>query len=242
MLKGRVIRSYSNVYYVDVGAEVLECRPRGRLRYRDERVLAGDLVELSRAGEGLGAIDAVLPRKNHLERPPVANVDVVVLVFALEEPKLDLTLLDRFLVLISAADLPAVLCLNKIDLAGMSRTERVMDVYRPLLRGVVAASARTGAGLDDLRAVLAGRISVLAGPSGAGKSSLLNALKPSLNLPTGEVSRKVRRGTHTTRHVALIDIGHNGYVADTPGFTHMALENIDPVARAACTGLSPIVP
>jgi len=227
-LEGRVVRAHSNVYFVDVGEEVLECRPRGRLRYQDERVLAGDLVEVTRAGEGLGAIEAVLPRRNRLDRPPVANVDQVVVVFSLREPDLDLLLLDRFLVLIAESDLPAVLCLNKTDLAGAGESEEVLRVYRPLLGQALATSARTGSGLEELRSILAAKMSVLAGPSGAGKSSLLNALRPGLELPTGLVSRKARRGTHTTRHVALIDIGNEGFVADTPGFTHMALDRFEP--------------
>jgi len=143
-LEGRVVRAHSNVYFVDVGEEVLECRPRGRLRYQDERVLAGDLVEVTRAGEGLGAIEAVLPRRNRLDRPPVANVDQVVVVFSLREPDLDLLLLDRFLVLIAESDLPAVLCLNKTDLAGAGESEEVLRVYRPLLGQALATSARTG--------------------------------------------------------------------------------------------------
>lgn len=227
-LEGRVVRSYSNVYYVDIGGQVLECRPRGRLKLRDERVLAGDLVRVSPAGPGLGAVDAILPRRNSLSRPAVANVDQVVLVFAIHEPDLDLLLLDRFLVRLGLEGLPAALCLNKSDLATHDESEAVAEVYRPLVTRVTTLSAHTGVGLEDLRQVLAGQVSVLAGPSGAGKSSLLNALDPSLDLRTGLVSRKVRRGTHTTRHVELIPTGQGGLVADTPGFTHLELENIKP--------------
>lgn len=229
MLEGRVVRSHSNVYYVDTGDEVLECRPRGRLRYRDERVTAGDLVRVSRAGPGLGAIDEVLPRRNALTRPPVANVDQVVVVFSFHEPELDLGLVDRFLVLAAAADLPAVLCFNKVDLATPDEVATVRRVYEPLGYRFVAVSARTGQGLEDVRRLLAGRVSVLAGPSGVGKSSLLNALRPDLGLRTGEVSRKVRRGTHTTRHVALIPTGSGGMVADTPGFSQLELKDVKPV-------------
>ncbi len=228
MVEGRVVRSHSNVCYVDTGEEILECRPRGRLRYRDEKVLTGDLVRVSRAGPGLGAVDEVLPRRNELARPPVANVDQVVVVFSFHEPELDLDLVDRFLVLVSAAGLPAVLCLNKVDLAHRDEVRAVGRVYEPLGYRYVPVSARTGQGLEDLRAVLAGRVSVLAGPSGAGKTSLLNALCPGLHLRTGEVSRKIRRGTHTTRHVALIPTGGGGMVADTPGFTQLELKDVKP--------------
>ncbi len=228
MPEGRVIRSYSNVYYVDTGDEVLECRPRGRLRYLEEKVLAGDMVRVTHAGPGLGAIDEVLPRKNALARPQVSNVDQAVLVFAFREPDLDLGLLDRFLVLTSAAGLDTVLCLNKLDLADPAATVALRRLYEGLGYTFVAVSAKTGEGLGGLKATLAGRISVLAGPSGVGKSSLLNALDPELGLRTGEVSRKIRRGTHTTRHVSLIPAGEGGLVADTPGFTHMDLENMKP--------------
>lgn len=225
---GRVLRSYSNVYYVDTGEEILECRPRGRLKLRDQRVLAGDQVRVSPAGPGLGAIDEILPRKNSLTRPAVANVDRVVLVFALREPDPDLLLLDRFLVRLAQEELPAALCFNKSDLAREGEAGDLRRVYQSLVDQFLTVSAVTGEGLDDLRSTLAGRISVLAGPSGAGKSSLLNALDPSLELRTGQVSRKVRRGTHTTRHVALIPAGRNGLVADTPGFTHLELQDLSP--------------
>lgn len=231
-LEGRVVRSYSNVHYVDTGEEVLECRPRGRLRYRAERVLAGDLVRVSRAGPGLGAIDEVLPRKNGLVRPPVANVDQVVIVFSFREPAPDLALLDRFLVLAAMSDLDTVICLNKADLGAPAEAEALERVYTPAAGRFVVASAKTGRGVEALRALLAGRLSVLAGPSGVGKSSLLNALHPGLNLRTGEVSRKVRRGTHTTRHISLIPTGGGGLVADTPGFTELELAGVKPAELA----------
>ncbi len=224
---GRVVRSHSNVHYIDTGEEILECRPRGRLRYLEQRVLTGDMVRVRQAGKGLGTIEEVLPRRNELSRPPVANVDQVVLVFSFHEPELDLSLVDRFLVLAGAAGLPSVLCVNKTDLAGKDEVDAVRAVYGALMP-LVTASARTGESVEELRSVLAGRLSVLAGPSGAGKSSLLNALDPSLGLRTGEVSRKARRGTHTTRHVALLPTGAGGLVADTPGFTHLELPEMAP--------------
>lgn len=227
-LEGRVVRSYSNVHYVDTGQEVLECRPRGRLKYRAERVLTGDLVRVSRAGPGLGAVDEVLPRKNELVRPPVANVDQVVTVFSFREPPPDLALLDRFLILAAVSDLDTVVCLNKADLSAPAEAEALERVYAPATRRFVVASAKTGRGVEALRALLAGRLSVLAGPSGVGKSSLLNALHPGLNLRTGEVSRKVRRGKHTTRHVSLVPTGGGGLVADTPGFTELELAGVKP--------------
>ncbi|RJQ04191.1 MAG: ribosome small subunit-dependent GTPase A [Bacillota bacterium] len=225
---GRVIRAYSNVYYVDTGDEVLECRPRGRLKLRDTRVLVGDLVRVSQAGPGLGAIDEVLPRRNALARPQVANVDQAVIVLAVHEPELELLLADRFLVLAAAAELEAILCLNKVDLACPGEVGPVVKVYEDAGYLVVATSAKTGEGLAALRSALARKVSVLAGPSGVGKSSLLNALNPDLRLRTGEVSRKVRRGTHTTRHVALVPVGSGGLVADTPGFTQLELDGIPP--------------
>ena len=232
MPSGRVLRSYSNVYYVEVGDEVWECRPRGRLRYRAERVLAGDMVSVSPAGQGFGAIDAILPRRNELSRPPVANVDRAVLVFSFEEPELDLVLVDRFLVLIAQSGLSTVFCVNKLDLAEAGEAERLRRVYEGLVDEFLTTSAVAGEGVATLGSLLSGRVSVMAGPSGVGKSSLLNALDPSLDLRTSNVSRKARRGTHTTRHVALLPTGKGGLVADTPGFTHLELEKLSPVDLA----------
>jgi ribosome biogenesis GTPase len=226
--EGRVVRAYSNIFYVDTGEEVLECRPRGRLRYQAEKVMTGDFVRVSSAGPGLGAIEEILPRRNSLSRPPVANVDQVVVVFSFYAPRIDLHLVDRFLLLAAAAELPVVLCLNKADLASDAEVAEIQTVYNGAGYRTATVSVRSGLGLEGLRELLAERLSVLAGPSGVGKSSLLNALDPSLNLKTGDVSRKVHRGTHTTRNVSLIPSGRGGMVADTPGFTHLELDGVKP--------------
>jgi len=228
MFEGLVVRAFSHICLVDIGGETLECRPRGKLRYRERRAMVGDRVRVTPAGPGLGVIEDILPRRNELARPPVANVDLAVVVFSLREPEVDLLVVDQVLLLVGRAGLGAALCLNKTDLLEPSEADKVRQVYAGLGYPFVAVSARTGEALEDLRALLSGRVSVLAGPSGVGKSSLLNALNAELRLRTGELSRKVRRGTHTTRDVSLVPTGSGGLVADTPGFTQLGLEGVSP--------------
>lgn len=228
-LHGQVVRSHGHVLYVQLGDEVLECRPRGKFRLHGDRVLVGDRVIVRRSGPGEGYIEKVLPRETVLWRPPVANVDQAVVVFTAAQPDLDWRTLDRFLVLAETAGLDIVLVLNKADLLPPGGAEAALAPYERLGYPMRIVSARTGAGVEELRPLLAGRLSVFAGQSGVGKSRLLNALEPTLNLRTGGVSRKVQRGRHTTRHVALLSLpGTDGaQVADTPGFSHVDFSEIE---------------
>lgn len=227
--EGLVLKAYSNFVSVRCRATgyVFQCRLRGRLRHQGP-VLTGDRVVFSPLEEGRGVVAEVLPRATELRRPPIANADLAVVVFSLKAPEVAFSFLDRLLVLIEAAGLDILLCLNKIDLiepAEAAAVEETRQRYAQAGYPFLCCSARTGEGVEGLTARLRDRLSVFAGQSGVGKSRLLNAIKPGLRLKTGELGGKLHRGRHTTRHVELLPVG-SGLVADTPGFGHLWLEGI----------------
>jgi len=223
MEKGILLKRYGGFYYVYSGGEVYECICRGKHRLKWENIYPGDNVELSFCGKGKGVIERVLPRKNLLIRPSVANVSQVVCVVAFRYPDPDLSLLDRLLVITEFYCLNAVICLNKRDLVTEDEAKKILEIYDDLGYKVLVTSAKTGRGLEELKSELKGNISVFAGQSGVGKSSLLNAIIPNLNLKVGEISKKLKRGRHTTKHVELIRLPNGGLVADTPGFSKLNL-------------------
>ena len=212
----------------EMDSKPIQCRARGIFRKNDESPLVGDLVRYERTENGEGAVNSILPRTSELIRPQVANIDLAVLVFSVSEPALNLQLLDKFLVHIEHAGIDAVLCLSKQDLTkeGDSTEEarlsmdEVLRIYQPIGYDVLVTSSRQGEGTSALKDRLKGHLAVFAGQSGVGKSSLLNALVPGLTLETNEISNRLGRGKHTTRHVELINIG-GSYVADTPGFSQL---------------------
>lgn len=223
-LEGIVVKAYGGFYYVLAGGEEWECSLRGRFRHEKQQVLVGDRVELIPRHGRAGVVEKVLPRTTVLVRPPVANVDQAVMVFALREPDPNPGLIDRFLIIASVNRIEPVLCFNKSDLDGDTRLEFIAR-YGQVFR-VMVTSAKTGEGLDELRQALQGRVSVFAGPSGVGKSTMLNALIPGLRLKTGTISDKTKRGKHTTRHVELISLPAGGLVVDTPGFSSLDLPDM----------------
>lgn len=227
-MQGIVLKAYSGHYYVHDGAGQWECSTRGRFRYEKQQVLVGDRVQLQpKPGqEGTGVIMQVLPRRSVLVRPPIANVEQAVVVFSVREPEPNLGLLDRFLLTAEMNQIEPLICFNKIDLLGdehVALAARYQNVCP-----VIPTSVVSGAGLDLLREKLRGKVSLFAGPSGVGKSSVLNAIMPDLKLKTGEISRKLKRGKHTTRHVELIFLPEGGLVADTPGFSSLDLPALPP--------------
>jgi ribosome biogenesis GTPase len=232
---GIIIKAYGGFYFVQTGDRILKCVIRGKIRRRHGQVLVGDRVRVNPAGEGEGVVEDILPRASELVRPPVANVDQAVIVFSINDPRPNTMLLDRFLLQARAAGIEPVICFNKIDLAAAGELD-ILRHYEPTGYPLLRVSAQKGTNIDDLRELLKERISVLAGPSGVGKSSLLNALQPGLELKTGEISRKLKRGRHTTRHVELIPLAAGGLVADTPGFSSMYLP---PVRREELPGYYP---
>ncbi|MFC4100996.1 ribosome small subunit-dependent GTPase A [Paenibacillus xanthanilyticus] len=232
---GRIVKALSGYYYVvpegqemNVSFTPIQCRARGIFKKRGESPLVGDRVRYGNTENGEGTVDAILPRSSELVRPPVANIDLAVLVFSVTEPTLNLQLLDKFLVHIEHAGIPTVLCLSKSDLAeegpDSEEAQEAMDavkrIYEPLGYAVYTTSSRQSGGIESLRERLQGHLAVFAGQSGVGKSSLLNALVPGLQLETSAISNRLGRGKHTTRHVELIQVG-TGFVADTPGFSQL---------------------
>lgn len=203
------------------------CRARGRVR-KAEAILAGDRVRIRPLGGGEGVIEEVLPRRSQLARPAVANVTLLVAVSALARPEPDLLLLDRLLVGAEASGLETLVCFNKADLVASERAQELAAVYRQAGYPVVVTSALTGQGVDELAACLRGHVATLGGASGVGKSALVNALAPGAGQATGEVGEKVGRGRHTTRAARFLAVSGGGLVADTPGFSRLALGELDP--------------
>lgn len=215
---GLILKRYSGFYYVQgtTGA-LFECKLRGKVK--DGVILVGDRVRFTQTGEGQGIIEEVLPRTVELIRPAIANVNQVMLVMSFDQPAPNLKLLDRLLILIEHLDLPTVIVLNKCDLPGNRTIETISEYYQRIGYPVILTSTTMCIGLSQLLAAMSDKITVIAGPSGVGKTSLLNLLVPGRELKTGQVSRKLGRGKHTTRHVELFPLSSGGWVADTPGFT-----------------------
>ncbi len=224
-VEGRIVRAVGGFYDVALpSGELVRCRARGRLKQLGG-LLVGDMVRVDR---GAAVIEERLPRRTELLRPAIANVDLCLAVQALEEPPPLLELLDRILVLAKRAGLEPAVVFTKLDLVAPQQAEELASEYRHAGYPVFLVSARTGLGVSELVAFLQGRICTLAGPSGAGKSTLLNALNPAWQLATGEVSRKLGRGRHTTREVSLLALPQGGWVADTPGFSQLSLDPLEP--------------
>lgn len=226
MQEGILIKGYGGFYYVKVGANLWECSLRGRFRKLKQNILAGDRVLINFLDEKKGVIEEVLPRTSEFNRPSVANVEQVLVTFALKNPDPDFALMDRMLLMTRHQNLPAVIFFNKADLVENSQIDDLRQVYQNVGYQVVKCSTKTGLGLEEVRAVLKDKVSVFTGPSGAGKSSLLNAVQHGLRLKTGEVSSKIGRGKHTTRHVELLALDFGGLVADTPGFSVLEIPAI----------------
>ncbi|ACA60089.1 ribosome small subunit-dependent GTPase A [Candidatus Desulforudis audaxviator] len=236
MPEGLVIKAYGGFCFVWMEGKVEKCTLRGKLRTRG-RVLAGDEVVVRSLSGGRGVVEEVKPRRSEMVRPPVANADQALVVVSFREPSPALNLLDRILVHCEAAGIRIVICVNKLDLAAPgAENEAWIETYRDAGYPTLVTSAVTGEGVAALREALARRITVVAGPSGSGKSSLINAVQPGLNLRTGEISPKLQRGRHVTRHVELLALEGGGWVADAPGFSVLRLEGID---RAELAGLFP---
>lgn len=220
---GRIIRSLSGFYEVQTEEGMVTCRARGSLRRTGETPLTGDLVEIS-VEKGKGMVEKILPRRNQFVRPAVANVDALVVFAANVNPITEPFLIDRVAAIAGDQGVEVILCVNKCDL---DPAVDLVRIYRHAGFQVISASAETGAGVEELRDLIRGKLVAFTGNSGVGKSSILNRLCPELNLPVGEVSEKLGRGRHTTRHVELYHLGENTYVADTPGFSSFDTDQMD---------------
>ena len=223
-MQGKIIRGIAGCYYVDLAESGLyECKARGIFRKEKTKPLVGDDVEMDVLDEEekTGNITDVLVRRNELIRPAVANIDQALVVFAVTDPKPHFNLLDRFLVMMEYKEIPVILCFNKTDIATESELEELAEIYRACGYPVVFTSAREGIHVDMVRQLLKGKTTAIAGPSGVGKSSLINLLQPHVQMETGDISRKIARGKHTTRHSELIAIDKESYIMDTPGFSSL---------------------
>lgn len=223
----RIIKALSGFYYVQTEDGVVECRARGRFRRQDQSPLVGDFVRITRQGDK-GVLEALLPRKNAFIRPAVANIDQLVVLASCAIPVTEPFLIDRVLAIAQLQNVPALVVVNKDDLAP---AQPLAEIYRRAGVPVLVTSAETGEGIEALREALAGKLSCLTGNSGVGKSSLLNRACPQLRLPVGEVSEKLGRGRHTTRHIELYSLGSNTFVADTPGFSAFDTERMELVHK-----------
>ena len=225
--EGRIVRSLSGFYDVRTPGGLITCRARGILRKEGNSPLTGDLVEIS-VEKGKGMVEKILPRKNHFIRPAVANVDALVVFAANVNPVTEPFLIDRVAAIAGDQNVDVYLCVNKCDL---DPAIDLVRIYEHAGFPVIRTSAETGEGVAELRALLTGKLTAFTGNSGVGKSSILNRLAPELKLETGEVSEKLGRGRHTTRHVELFPLGENTYVADTPGFSSFDTDQMELILK-----------
>ena len=224
---GRIIRSLSGFYDVQMPGQVVTCRGRGVLRKQHITPLTGDMVEIT-VEHGKGMVEAVLPRQNSFVRPAVANVDALAIFAANVNPVTEPFLIDRVTAIAGNQNVQCVICINKCDL---DPAKQLREIYEKAGFPVIATSAVTGEGVEQLRAFLKGKLTAFTGNTGIGKSSILNALCPELHLATGEVSEKLGRGRHTTRHVELYTLDEDTFVMDTPGFASFDTDQMDVILK-----------
>ena len=224
---GRIVRSLSGFYDVRTESGTVTCRARGVLRKQGCTPLTGDLVEIT-VEHGKGMVEKVLPRKCSFIRPAVANIDALVVFAANVNPVTEPFLIDRVAAIAGSQGVPVYLCVNKCDL---DPAVDLVKIYERAGFPVIRTSAETGEGVEELCTLIRGKVTAFTGNSGVGKSSILNRLCPELELPTGEVSEKLGRGRHTTRHVELYDLGEDTFVADTPGFSSFDTDQMDVILK-----------
>ena len=224
MSSGRIEKALSGFYYVNTGDAVLRCRARGKFRREGMSPLVGDRAEVQALGGGEGVVEAIMPRTNVFTRPAAANIDQLVMIASAAIPVTDPYLIDRISAIAALKGAKVLLVLNKTDL---DSADDLYNIYSRSAIPVLRVSAATGEGLDALRDAIRGKLNVFTGNSGVGKSSILNALCPDFALPTGEVSKALGRGRHTTRHTELFSMGEDTWVIDTPGFSSFDAQEVD---------------
>ena len=224
MSEGRIQKALSGFYYVDTGSEILTCRARGKFRKEGISPLVGDRVEVRELGNAEGVVDKILPRKNFFTRPAVANIDQLVVIASAAIPRTDPFLIDRVAAIAALKGCETIILLNKCDL---DRADELYEIYHAAGFQTLRVSAETGEGLEELKAVITGKLSAFTGNSGVGKSSILNALDPDFRLKVGEISDALGRGRHTTRHVELYRLSCGAEVMDSPGFSSFETEELN---------------
>lgn len=228
-MTGKIIKGIAGFYYVDTKDGVYECKAKGVFRNKKIKPLVGDNVELEILDKDklLGSIVSVLPRTNYLLRPEVSNVDQAIIIFAVKDPEPNLSLLTRFLIRMQKENVKTIICFNKEELSSDDHKEELLNIYKNSGCKIIFTSTYENTGLNELDDILKGKTSVLAGPSGVGKSSIINYINPEARMQTGDISDKIKRGKHTTRHSELFSLGDDTYIMDTPGFTSLYLEEFE---------------
>ena len=228
-MQGRIIKGIAGFYYVYTASGLFECKAKGIFRKEQKKPLVGDLVEMVPVDveKMTGNITKILPRKNTLIRPASANVDQALVIFAIVKPNPNYNLLDRFLITMEEQSLPCLICFNKQDIATEEEKQELIEAYGKSGYEVLFVSGKLQEGIDTIRERLQGKTTVVAGPSGVGKSTIINALYPQANMETGEISRKIERGKHTTRHAELFALSEDTFIFDTPGFTSLSLGEME---------------
>ena len=229
-MQGKIIKGIAGFYYVHTeNGHVYECKAKGVFRKDKQKPLVGDNVELDILDEDkkLGHIAVILPRKNDLIRPAVANVDQALIIFAVSKPEPNFNLLDRFLILMEQKELPCIICFNKQDLFSEEEKQELSEIYKKAGHTVLFSSALYEQGIEEIKELLEGKTTTVAGPSGVGKSSVINRLQPDVQMETGEISEKIERGKHTTRHSEIIPVNECTYLVDTPGFSSLLLFDLE---------------
>lgn len=229
-MNGKIIKGIGGFYYVQCpGHGLYECKAKGSFRKDKIKPLVGDNVDITVLDEEnkLGNMEQILPRSNQLIRPAVSNVDQALIVFAAKEPDPNFNLLDRFLLTMLRQDVETIICFNKVDIVEEKEIGLLEDTYLHCGYKVVFTSVHNEEGIDEIRNILKDKTTVLAGPSGVGKSSLMNLIHPKAAMETGQISEKIKRGKHTTRHSELIHVEDNTYVMDTPGFSSLYIDGLE---------------
>ncbi len=229
-MQGKIVKGIAGFYYVHVAESgIYECKAKGAFRNQKVKPLVGDNVRLEVLDEEQkkGNIEEILPRKNELIRPAVANIDQALVIFAAAKPKPNFNLLDRFLILMQYQKVPAVVCFNKQDMVDVEELQLLKNTYESAGYPVLFTSAAKEEGITAIRELLKGKTTTVAGPSGVGKSSLINLLSPEAEMETGDISRKIERGKHTTRHSELFTLDEDTFICDTPGFSSIYLPDME---------------
>ena len=228
-MTGKIVKGIAGFYYVHIeGKGIYECRAKGIFRNVHIKPLVGDNVrmEVLDEQEKKGNVVEILPRKNALIRPAVANIDQALVIFAIVKPNPNFNLLDRFLIQMERQKLPSIICFNKQDIASEDEKAALCEAYETCGYQVLFVSAIENEGMDKLRSLLTGKTTTVAGPSGVGKSTIINCLHTEANMETGSISQKIERGKHTTRHSEIIALGEGTYIMDTPGFTSLSISEV----------------
>ena len=229
-MQGKIVKGIAGFYYVHVsGRGVYECKAKGIFRKDNIKPLVGDDVEIeiTDAANYKGNIISILPRRNSLIRPAVANIDQALVIFAVSKPEPNYNLLDRFLIMMRRQGLECIICFNKRDIASKEERAAIRTIYENSGCTVLFASAMKKEGMEEIAAVLKDKTTAVAGPSGVGKSSIINCLQKNKTMETGAISEKIERGKHTTRHSELISISARTYLMDTPGFSSLSLFDME---------------